>query len=40
MGPPSSGGLTVGQILGMLEGFDLPAMGPTAEAHHLFIEAS
>lgn len=28
MGPPSSGGLTVGQILGMLEGFDLAAMGP------------
>jgi gamma-glutamyltranspeptidase / glutathione hydrolase len=27
MGPPSSGGLTVGQILGQLEGFDLGAMG-------------
>jgi gamma-glutamyltranspeptidase/glutathione hydrolase len=40
MGPPSSGGLTVGQILGMLEGFDLPAMGPSPEAHHLFAEAS
>jgi gamma-glutamyltranspeptidase/glutathione hydrolase len=40
MGPPSSGGLTVGQILGMLEGFDLPALGPSAEAFHLFAEAS
>lgn len=28
MGPPSSGALTVGQILGMLEGFDLAALGP------------
>ncbi|MGH1577877.1 gamma-glutamyltransferase [Planktotalea sp.] len=28
MGPPSSGALTVGQILGMLEGYDLAAMGP------------
>ena len=28
MGPPSSGGLTVGQILGLLEGYDLNAMGP------------
>ena len=28
MGPPSSGGLTVGQILGLLEPFDLAAMGP------------
>ncbi len=27
MGPPSSGALTVGQILGMLEGYDLTAMG-------------
>lgn len=27
MGPPSSGGLTVGQILGLLEHFDLAAMG-------------
>ncbi len=40
MGPPSSGGLTVAQILGVLEGFDLPAMGPSREAHHLFAEAS
>jgi gamma-glutamyltranspeptidase / glutathione hydrolase len=28
MGPPSSGALTVGQILGMLNGYDLAAMGP------------
>ncbi len=28
MGPPSSGALTVGQILGMLDGYDLAAMGP------------
>ena len=27
MGPPSSGALTVGQILGMLDGFDLAALG-------------
>lgn len=39
MGPPSSGGLTVAQILGMLERFDLPAMGYGADALHLFIEA-
>ena len=29
MGPPSSGALTVGQILGQLDSFDLAAMGPT-----------
>ncbi|MEM7724150.1 MAG: gamma-glutamyltransferase [Pseudomonadota bacterium] len=28
MGPPSSGALTVGQILGQLDNFDLAAMGP------------
>jgi gamma-glutamyltranspeptidase / glutathione hydrolase len=28
MGPPSSGGLTVGQILGLLSHFDLAALGP------------
>ena len=39
MGPPSSGGLTVGQILGLLEGFDLPGMGPGPEAVHLILEA-
>ncbi|WP_372894158.1 gamma-glutamyltransferase [Rhodosalinus sp.] len=41
MGPPSSGGLTVGQILGMLEHFDLAAMGPdSAEAWRLIGDAS
>ena len=29
MGPPSSGALTVGQILGQLDSYDLVAMGPT-----------
>ena len=28
MGPPSSGALTVGQILGMIEPFDIAALGP------------
>lgn len=32
MGPPSSGALTVGQILGLLEPFDLATMGPD-DAH-------
>ncbi len=41
MGPPSSGGLTVGQILGMLDGFDLGALGPTSpEAWRLIGDAS
>ncbi|MEO0681368.1 MAG: gamma-glutamyltransferase [Pseudomonadota bacterium] len=40
MGPPSSGGLTVGQILGLLEPFDLAALGDGPEAWHLFAEAS
>jgi gamma-glutamyltranspeptidase / glutathione hydrolase len=41
MGPPSSGALTVGQILGMLEGFDLAAMGPeNAETWRLIGDAS
>ncbi|MEO0388463.1 MAG: gamma-glutamyltransferase, partial [Pseudomonadota bacterium] len=39
MGPPSSGGLTVGQILGLLEGFDL-GDGPSVEAWHLMAEAA
>jgi gamma-glutamyltranspeptidase / glutathione hydrolase len=38
--PPSSGALTIGQILGMLEAFDLPGIGPGTEASHLFLEAS
>jgi gamma-glutamyltranspeptidase / glutathione hydrolase len=40
MGPPSSGALTVGQILGVLESFDLSEIGPGEEAAHLFLEAS
>lgn len=40
MGPPSSGGLTVLQILGILQEFDLPALKPmSAEAVHLMAEA-
>ncbi len=41
MGPPSSGALTVGQILGMLDGYDLTAMGAqSAEAWRLIGDAS
>lgn len=40
MGPPSSGALTVGQILKLVEPFDLAAEGPTAKAWHLLAEAS
>lgn len=41
MGPPSSGALTVGQILGMLDGFDLAALGPASpEAWRLIGDAS
>ncbi|MBA3323767.1 MAG: gamma-glutamyltransferase [Rhodobacteraceae bacterium] len=40
MGPPSSGGLTVGQILGMLSSFDLGAPGSNLNADHLFLEAT
>lgn len=40
MGPPSSGGIAVGQILGILEHFDLAAMGPRADGVHLLLEAS
>lgn len=41
MGPPSSGGLAVGQILGILENFELGDLpGPlTAKAVHLFTQA-
>ncbi|MFY0595008.1 MAG: gamma-glutamyltransferase [Cognatishimia sp.] len=39
MGPPTSGGLTVGQILGMLEHHDLGSK-PNAEAWHLYAEAA
>lgn len=40
MGPPSSGGLTVGQILRLLEPFDLGQGGPSAASYHLLAEAS
>ena len=41
MGPPSSGMLTVGQILGMLEEYDLAALGPdNPESWRLIGEAS
>lgn len=40
MGPPSSGGLTVLQLLGMLEQFPLAALQPgSTESVHLFAEA-
>jgi len=41
MGPPSSGALTVGQILGTLQHFDLAALGPDSpEAWRLIGDAS
>lgn len=41
MGPPSSGGITLLQTLGMLEPFDLAAKGPeSALSAHLFTQAS
>ncbi|HEU0072105.1 MAG TPA: gamma-glutamyltransferase [Alphaproteobacteria bacterium] len=41
MGPPSSGALTIGQILGMLEPFNIAALPVTGiQAAHLFAEAS
>ncbi|MCH2164479.1 MAG: gamma-glutamyltransferase [Marinovum sp.] len=41
MGPPSSGALTVGQILGLLDRYDLAAMGPAdPEAWRLIGDAS
>lgn len=39
MGPPSSGGIGVQQILSFLETQDLARMGPGAEAVHWFTEA-
>jgi gamma-glutamyltranspeptidase/glutathione hydrolase len=39
MGPPTSGGLTVGQMLGILSHFDLKDMGYGVDAVHLFLEA-
>ena len=41
MGPPSSGGVTMLQILGLLERFDLASLAPgSVEAVHLISEAS
>ena len=41
MGPPSSGGLTVGMILGILQYSDIGKLPPgSVEAEHLFIEAA
>ncbi|MCH8237797.1 MAG: gamma-glutamyltransferase [Proteobacteria bacterium] len=41
MGPPSSGGIALLQILGMVQKFDLAALGPgTPAAIHLISEAS
>ena len=40
MGPPSSGGLAVGQILGILENFDLTDLSPLdVDTVHLFSQA-
>jgi gamma-glutamyltranspeptidase / glutathione hydrolase len=39
MGPPSSGGSTVGEALNILEGFDLAGL-PREEALHNYLEAS
>lgn len=40
MGPPSSGGIAVGQMLGMLQRFDLPALPPDGgQVAHLLAEA-
>lgn len=41
MAPSTTGGITVAMILGMLEHFDMAALGPdSAEAVHLFLEVS
>jgi gamma-glutamyltranspeptidase/glutathione hydrolase len=39
MGPPSSGGSTVGEALNILEGYNLASL-PREQALHLFLEAS
>lgn len=39
MGPPTSGGLTVGQILGILSHFDMAGL-PREEAVHLYLESA
>src|SRR3954453_22383703 len=41
MGPPSSGGIAVAQILAMLEPFNMAAAGPnTAQSVHLYTQAN
>jgi gamma-glutamyltranspeptidase/glutathione hydrolase len=40
MGPPSSGGTAVAEILGLLGHFDMAALGPTADGVHVLLEAS
>ena len=41
MGPPSSGGITILQILGILNNFELTSKNPNdSEVWHLFLEAS
>jgi len=40
MGPPSSGGVAVAQMLAQLDGFDLAALGPdNPQFWHLFVES-
>ena len=39
MGPPTSGGLTVGQVLGMLSYFDIAEMGWGPRLAHVLAEA-
>lgn len=40
MGPPSSGGIAVLQILGLLEHFDMARLGPRVDGVHVLLEAS
>ena len=40
MGPPSSGGVTVGQILGILNHLDMAGLGPTVDGVQALLEAS
>jgi gamma-glutamyltranspeptidase/glutathione hydrolase len=40
MGPPSSGGVAVLQILGLLEHFDMAGLGPTVDGMQALLEAS
>ncbi|HET6466830.1 MAG TPA: gamma-glutamyltransferase [Geminicoccaceae bacterium] len=40
IGPPSSGGLTVAQTLGILEHLDMAALGPTVDGVHAYLEAA